>query len=1038
MNTKILFRNSLLKINYSDNSIITENNINQIILYYIENNREYFFDFGSFCYKEYKKQPIKNIIQEDKQDKSRNIYIKNLIIAILSLNTQPSILKILYLEFHYFISFYNKYFSNSDFNESNLKMAFLEYCSISKDYKSLSLKQYIISYFLSVVLDQYFEDFSHLVEIDYSNLRTPLQLQSKCKSIFNYRNVNIIDLKYCNSYLKNIPIENYVFITTLGNKIQYEMDLGSLLYLRRYPHPNLLKNNELFQGNKVDLSSIILERKPALEKFKDAFINLKLSDKLKLQLFRVVKKFLDYTDNQSKSPCNLSNSLDLIFFFKKYLSIQYSSTLQTRHKDENIKFLCYFISICSNYDIKKLFTIAELPFNEKRIFSQLFLTTENTFTKRSTNIINLSTLTSHDNFSDISEIILLFKDKNKTGYFDLGSYCYSERIFSSQTKADINYRGNAINKSTLIIERKISLEKFLVSLCSYSSNINTLWTLLNHLKYFLNFLDDNFKYCTFNNLSEMKNIYQEFTSHLIHRMRVSPINARAIKPKSASNHQSVARFFIASCLDLEESDVLNYAPFIKQNQMDVTEPVNQNILQENFKYNKIIFESIYQFLFNNSPFPLKIEFDKSHSLTLYSKNIQAYKPTDDLTINCIRQEHFLSYTELVEFLKNHNTSNYILSRYNETLKYYNESNSEFHRERIYLTNIACHAFLNLFFAETGVNLETALSIKLSNIDLASSRKGFRSLVSTKFNLNNSDSININNIIKKRAYNKSLDIEISLKFKPLFIMFLNLRDWLCQTKFSNDYLFVYPTIKDRAHSTYDLESISGTSLRRYKVWLNQNVPECNWITPTEYRKTKARLVSQLSDGDIEITAKILGNSINTIKRYYSDYNTDDYLSDMDKAITELRNLAIEKAGFNSFESPQILEYQSNHLETIAGHCNNQATEPTPLSGSTLITPIPDCKQKQNCLFCQHFLIHANEHDIAKLLTQKWWLTENKVLNDLNVQLSLQRIENFLEALIQSDIKFKLLIETIQSEIEIGKYPNFWDRRLQIIYSVHEEI
>jgi len=1038
MKQKIYFRNSTPDQGYSENISITENNVNNIILYYNENNIDYFFDFGSFCYSEYKKQPIKNIISEDKKNSSRKKYIKDLIFSILKLDTKPSILKILYLEFHYFISFYNEYFSNLDFNENNLKNAFLKYSSKSINYKSLPLKQYIISYFLSVILDQYFENFSNLVKIDYSNLRSPLQLQSNCKSIFSYRNVKVIELKDCNNYLKNIPIENYVFITTLGNKIQYQMDLGSLLYFRRYPHPILLKNNEIFRGNKVDLSSIILERKPTLEKFIDAFINLKLSNKSKLQLFRVVKSFVDYIDINSKSPCTLSNTSDLIFFFKTYINLHYLTSIQTPHKDINIKFLSYFISICINYDIKKLFTIAGLSFNEKRISSQIFLTTNNTVCKRSINIINLSNITLYDKFPDICDIVLLFKDKNKTGYFDLGSYCYSERVFSSQTKVDNQYSGNAINEATVIIERKVALEKFLISLCSYSSNINTLWTLINHLKYFLNYIDDNFKYCTFNNLSEMKKIYQEFTFHLIHRMKISAINARAIKPKSASNHQAIVRFFISSCLDLTELEILNYAPFIKQNQLDVTEPVNQNILQENFRYNKIIFEIIYQFLFINSPFPLKIEFDESKSLILYGKNIQAYKPTDDLTINCIRQKHFLSYTELVDFLRNHNNANYILSRYNETVKYYNESNSKFHRERIYLANIACHAFLNIFFAETGVNLETALSIKLANIDLISSRKGFRSLTSSKYDSNINDSININNIIKKRAYNKSLDIEINLKFKPLFIMFLNLRNWLCQTKLSNDYLFVYPVIKDRADSTYDLESISGPSLRGYKLWLNKNVPECNWITPTEYRKTKARLVSQLSDDDIEITAKVLGNSMNTIKRYYSDYNTDEYLSDMNRVITELRNLAIEKAGFNSFESPQILEYQSNHLETITGHCNNHAAASTPLTGSTLITPIPDCKQKQNCLFCQHFLIHADEHDIAKLLTQKWWLTEHSVPNDLNVQLSLQRIENFLETLIQSDIKFKLLIDKIQYEIEIGKYPNFWDRRLQMIYSVYEEI
>lgn len=1035
----IYLRDSIDSVYCSDSFIITENNVNNIILHSNDGNKDYYFDLGSFCYINYKKQPKENIINKDEINYTRRKYIKKLITSFLKIDTTPSVLQIIYLEFNHFFSFYNKEFSGIEFSYYNFKKAYLEYSSVSSNLNTLPLKQYITAYLLSVLLDEYFESFTDLVKIDYSKLKNPIQLQSYCKSIFTYRNVNIIDLDTCKDFSKSFPIEDYVFTTTLGNRIMYQMDLGSLLYFRRYPHQVQLKQGERFRGNKVDIRSLILNRKLTIEKFKNFFINLKLSNKSKLQLFRIVKSFLDYIDNKDNSQCNLSDSIEMIGLFKKFISINFPSTKRTYHKCENIKFLCFFISVCSNFDIGKLFSIANIPFDENKSFSQLFLSINNKLSKRDINIIDLTSIADNDTFPDITKITLLFKSKSQTRHFDLGSYCYHERTKISKTKVSAQYSGNLVNIDTLIIERKISLEKFLISLCSFSSNINTIWSMLKDLGCFLDYIDENHKYCTFIDPSKMKKIYHEFTFHLIHRINISPINGRPLQKKTATNYQYSARKFIAACLDVTELDVLSYAIEIKQNQSEVTEPVKKNILQENFRYNKVIFESIYNFLINNASFPLKIELTQSNSLVLYAKNIIAYKPTDALNINCMRQDHFLLYDELVNFLEDNTQDSYILSRYDETYKYYNETNFEFHRERLYLANVACHAFLNLFFAETGVNVETALSIKLSNIDIIASRKGFRSLTAISHDSIDPDNpININNIIKKRALNKSLDIEISIKFKPLFLKFLAFRTWLCQSGLNNEYLFIYPSVKDRGKSNYDLESISNYSLNEYKKWLKTYIPDCTWITPTEYRKTKAYLISELSDGDIEITAKVLGNNINTVKRYYSEYNTDEYLSDMNRIITEIRDLAFKKAGFQSFEAPQILDNQSNHIETISGHCQNQTLDPTSLTGSTVITPTPDCNQKQNCLFCQHFLIHADEKDIAKLLTLKWWLAEHTGSNNLTSQLSMKRIETFLEALIQTDPKYKSLIEKIQSDIEIGKYPNFWDRRLQIIYAVYEEV
>lgn len=128
--------------------------------------------------------------------------------------------------------------------------------------------------------------------------------------------------------------------------------------------------------------------------------------------------------------------------------------------------------------------------------------------------------------------------------------------------------------------------------------------------------------------------------------------------------------------------------------------------------------------------------------------------------------------------------------------------------------------------------------------------------------------------------------------------------------------------------------------------------------------------------------------------------------------------------------------SDRLDSIAvGHCESFRF-PVPVSDTEAPVIQPNCRNQYGCLYCTHYVCHADEEDIHKLLSLHYVI--NAVRNTaqdsshaeaLYRDLSI-RIEFILEAMAIRSESVAQLVSVMRNKVfNLGVLTPFWERRLQ---------
>lgn len=259
-------------------------------------------------------------------------------------------------------------------------------------------------------------------------------------------------------------------------------------------------------------------------------------------------------------------------------------------------------------------------------------------------------------------------------------------------------------------------------------------------------------------------------------------------------------------------------------------------------------------------------------------------------------------------------------------------------------------------------------------------------------------------------------------------YLKIRDWILNGEYFDKLFFkvkitkgaVSPVFSDLdagAASTRFHSSISG-------VFVDGKHPK---ITYSKARKHKSA-AHHTAKHSLTTVAQALNQSTGVNISSYSEATVEQQESEFGYYWDSVRRAA------------QIVRERSattsNQIDSIAvGHCDSFNC-PVSISGDEVPVIEPNCRNQYGCLYCTHYVCHADAEDIHKLLSLHYVI--NAVRNTaqdsnhaeaLYKDLSI-RIEFVLEAMAnRSESIAQLLVVMRHKVFQLGVLTSFWERRLQ---------
>lgn len=196
------------------------------------------------------------------------------------------------------------------------------------------------------------------------------------------------------------------------------------------------------------------------------------------------------------------------------------------------------------------------------------------------------------------------------------------------------------------------------------------------------------------------------------------------------------------------------------------------------------------------------------------------------------------------------------------------------------------------------------------------------------------------------------------------------------------------------------------------------PDLPTIKSRQLRATKSDYL--LLNTDVETTAILLQNSVETVLASYAEGQESSQIQEMTK----------------------FLNGVSNSL--VIGRKNDAVTKELPIGACIAdghpkrngfdVEIEPDCQKIEGCFFCDKYRIHADSIDIRKLVSCRFFLRKAshsfRSYEEFHVSSDpyLMQIEHILSeiSLVNPDV-----VESISNEVELeGELDAYWQKRLEM--------
>ncbi|MGR6781808.1 hypothetical protein ACU5B6_20140 [Moritella viscosa] len=604
---------------------------------------------------------------------------------------------------------------------------------------------------------------------------------------------------------------------------------------------------------------------------------------------------------------------------------------------------------------------------------------------------------------DYSSVRIKFKHKRHP--VDLGILCYINYFFEKKGKVDI---GCLVDASSLIVHRKVCIKNIIE--WAYTSlklglRESSLMIKLNRFRLFMNWCDKEGLTDVLKNFAEAKDSFSAYLKHQKELLRLETISL-----STAANNQNMVMEILSEALCFESIKLGIGNNLLKKSHVTVnntTVPLHHAVKNQVRTYH-CIFEQFTRILIDNKPLPQRISIPQEFFWLMPCDKIFA----TELMLNSRSEwkQGYWGYDYLNgKIASPSNITQYYKGKYavyvaknsvknaNEKLIDVNTNPYHYIRHDIYVYSI--YAFINLFLANTGMNLSQVLLLRWSDeYDLDKIEQGFRT-------------------IKYRAGDKKQEFRITSNFLQTFKLFLRLRSYALEGR-EVDYLFFLPT-RCRHDRILNFNKISSKNF-------SQRMKEQKWsdlfsgepITSRGWRAFKADVILTETKGDIHTTATILQNSSETVMSSYANGTETESAKQF--------GLFYSKLKLHINNDPTVL----GGKELSVGQCKKPDNPQAELNAPAT----PNCKQEEYCLFCDQYAVHADGTDIRKLLSLKYIILETKELSETQELFEdtfrnvLERIDQIINAIADTSESNKSLVDDIIIEVDNEQLSPYWQHVL----------
>jgi hypothetical protein len=608
-------------------------------------------------------------------------------------------------------------------------------------------------------------------------------------------------------------------------------------------------------------------------------------------------------------------------------------------------------------------------------------------------------------------LLIKFDSHVKAKPFDIGAWCYTKReaILPGWDTGKL-IKPRRVYISSFVKHRREFILRYLDYLYASGNRHSSMWSNTKMLQKIFEWADANNHSDFLKSQDCIVKAYKAFTENLFHQILV----LKTLNPESSSQQQR-AFFLLLELLYPDDSDELKAkSPVIKATRAVGHSPSIKNV--EEYLGSLVPFVRNLRNAIMYKDFPFTFECG-SYDITIIPRNNNSV--ISPFTTACsniynIHENRLYSFDEYYGAQQQRNAKrNYCIAEYerdhSKLLSNLEEANSD--RKHSYYRKVwaqkVIRGYASLIQVLTGVNPSDLVKFDHQNgIDISTSPMK-KELVGVKFRASG------------KVVTYPIGGRLGLKLLKEYIEF---RTWYLDGRTFKYLFFTDIGVKE---VNEEIVLLRNDFQSRFFKQLKGRVfsPDSKNITPSKSRKFKSIIMRKMGVS-IKDVAIALNHSEEVNNKHYSAPDIDDMKEELGLYWSSVRALVSSLA---------LMKQQNNkELEsTTVGHCDDLGNA----VAAEIDIPIePNCNNQYGCLYCKHYVCHADEEDIRKLFCLKYVLLavrnnaaeierSNKLFQDLCV-----RVEAIIERIESEYPEMRVMVSSIRKEVfELGLLTPFWESR-----------
>jgi len=524
-------------------------------------------------------------------------------------------------------------------------------------------------------------------------------------------------------------------------------------------------------------------------------------------------------------------------------------------------------------------------------------------------------------------------------------------------------------------------------------------------KYVLDWCDGNGFSGVFSSVDATRSAYLAYSDYLRDQVLVK----KALKPLTCAGRQSMFVQLIELMFSGDAAHITHGVPSIRGGARNSPEPPREDDVKKYVNVCIDLANKFSEFVLEGESFPLntqcagqKVVVFPSMSGLLTPLTIGSSSVNDIYNYAEGRLATIEEYVEISGYFRSVCARG--LSQAEATIVQANKDLR--HQQRIRLASLAINSYVCLFGLLTG-----ASPTELRQFDHVDALEIEKSLVKREFSA-----------VKFRAGGAKTRYAIGRgKGLQLLKEYLKLRAWLLN---GQDFKYLFFSLERKGSYTGGFKKLNPIYSNEFHekikgVFLPANF---NCIAPSRGRKLKSLVLHELKFTPEQV-ASSLNHRLKMNLDGYAETTVDRYEKEFDlywRAVRRAGERIRERAG-------------PNESSTVVGHCD-EMDHPVQLEGTVPIQP--DCRTQYGCLYCVHYVCHADEEDVHKLTSLQYVINAirnlaadmnhaDRLFRDLSV-----RIEFLLDEISKLSDTACAMVNAVKRRVfDLGELTPFWENRLQ---------